>query len=208
MLEHLARGQSPERALRALSRELRMLFVHAYQAWIFNRWLSQRWREPRSIAEAIDGDWIIRIHRNGTLSGADAVPVLPDNRRECQELIERGRARIAGPLVGFGTVPGYGRPGALLDELLRQEGVERRSFETPHTPEISSAGTWRPISLPIPPIGISSPSIASDPTRGGGDRPRFSFRSPEGRVCHGPAPRISEVRSLRRRDRRASNRGY
>ncbi|MGA8513117.1 MAG: tRNA pseudouridine(13) synthase TruD [Thermoplasmata archaeon] len=180
MLDHLARGQSPERALRSLSRELRLLFIHAYQAWLFNRWLSRRFREGIPMTEPVAGDWIIRVHRDGTYSGADAVPVLVDNRPECEDQVSRGRAQIAGPLVGFGTSANRGPPGDLLDALLHEEGIERRSFETPHTPEVASAGTWRPISLPLPPIGVTT-SVSSSPLSGDNlTELNFRFALPKG----------------------------
>ncbi|MFZ1023117.1 MAG: tRNA pseudouridine(13) synthase TruD, partial [Thermoplasmata archaeon] len=180
MLEHLARGQTPERALRSLSRELRLLFVHAYQAWLFNRWLSRRFREGFPMTAPVTGDWIIRVHRDGTYSGADAVPVLADNGPECEDMVKRGRAQIAGPLVGFGTATSEGPPGELLDDLLLEEGIERRSFETPHTPEIASAGTWRPISLPLPPIGVTTAEVSSPTTEQVSSELNFRFALPKG----------------------------
>jgi tRNA pseudouridine13 synthase len=180
MLEHLARGQPPERALRSLSRELRLLFIHAYQAWLFNRWLSRRFREGLPFTEPVTGDWIIRVHRDGTYSGADAVPVLSDNRTECEDQVKRGRAQIAGPLVGFGTGANGGRPGELLEELLHEEGIERRSFATPHTPEIASAGTWRPISLPLPPIGVTTNPVSSPTIDDHQSELKFLFALPKG----------------------------
>jgi tRNA pseudouridine13 synthase len=180
MLDHLARGQSPERALRSLSRELRLLFVHAYQAWLFNRWMSRRFREGLPMTEPVTGDWIIRVHRDGTYSGADAVPVLADNRPECEELVQRGRAQIAGPLVGFGTAANGGSPGELLDALLLEEGIERGSFATPHTPEIASAGTWRPISLPLPPISFAVSGASLLPAAEEAAELNFQFALPKG----------------------------
>ncbi|HTZ62328.1 MAG TPA: tRNA pseudouridine(13) synthase TruD [Thermoplasmata archaeon] len=170
LLEHLARGHPPERAFRALSRDLRTLFVHAYQSWLFNRWVSARHREGAPGNSPEPGDRIVRLARDGTVRGPESVPVGPDNLPECRELVERGRAMVAGPLVGYDTPPSEGGPGATLDRLLEAEAVDRAMFRIPAHPEIASRGAWRPILLPTPPIALAAES----------ERVRFRFALPKG----------------------------
>jgi tRNA pseudouridine13 synthase len=154
LLERLARGQRPEQALRALSRDLRLLFVHAYQSLLFNRWLSRRRAAGLPFDRPVAGDRILRAGRDGTLRGQDAVPVESDNERECAELVARGRALLAGPLVGTDTPLPSGPGGTLLADLLAEESIAPDAFRIPFAPELSSRGTWRPVLLPMPPIGI------------------------------------------------------
>lgn len=167
LLDHLARGHPPARALRALSRELRMLFVHAYQAWLFNRYLTARHAAGLPFLEPVVGDRLLRRARDGTVPGREPVPVGPDNLLEAAEAVRRGSALVAGPLLGFGTPVGDGRPGELLAELLREEGVALDRFRLPATPEIASAGTYRPLLHPLPPISWaaapSAPASGPDP---------------------------------------------
>lgn len=170
LLERLARGDPSERAFRALSRELRTLFVHAFQGLIFNRWLSLRHAAGLPFDRPVEGDRILRLARDGTVRGPDSVPVSTDNLAECEELVGRGRARVAGPLVGFDTPNGSGLPVEQLDRVLREEGVDRGSFRTPASPEVASRGTWRPVAVPTPPL-----SLTVD-----GDRVRFRFALPKG----------------------------
>jgi tRNA pseudouridine13 synthase len=170
LLERLARGQGPERAFRALSRDLRTLFVHAYQAWLFNRWLGLRHGAGIPFDRPMAGDRIVRFSRDGTVRGPDSVPVAEDNLAECGELVARGRAMVAGPLVGFETPGGVDLPAVELDELLRAEGIDRAHFELPAVPELASRGTWRPVLVPLPPVG-TSPSP---------DGVRFRFALPKG----------------------------
>jgi tRNA pseudouridine13 synthase len=156
LLDHLARGQPPERALRALARDLRLLFIHAYQSLLFNRWLTRREAAGLPLRNVVDGDFVLRVGRDGTVPGTDAVPVTASNLEECRDTVARGRARLAGPLVGFETPTTSGVPGEILDGVLREEGVQRSDFEVPGTPELASAGTWRPVWVDLPPIGMSS----------------------------------------------------
>lgn len=180
LLDHLARGQSPDRALRGLSRELRLLFVHAYQAWIFNRWITRRFEQGLSLGEPEEGDMLLRVARDGTVPGTNPIPVGADNLPEALELVRKERARLAGPLVGFETAPSRGRPGELLELLLDEEGVTRKGFELPKAPDLASRGTWRPVQVPTPPIAQST---EVEPTDEGGARGPgiwLSFALPKG----------------------------
>ncbi|MCI4331351.1 MAG: tRNA pseudouridine(13) synthase TruD [Thermoplasmata archaeon] len=182
LLDHLARGHSPERALRALSRELRQLFVHAYQALIFNRWTSDRHAAGISLTEPEAGDWLLRVARDGTLPGTQAVPVEQDNLSEARQMVQKGRARLAGPLVGFETPESVGRPGEILSKILTEEQVTRKAFELPATPEVASRGTWRPVLVPMPPVGCSreDPEPGASVPSGTSDGLWLTFALPKG----------------------------
>ena len=166
MLEHLARGQSSERALRSLARELRLLFVHAYQSWLFNRWLTGRRVRGLPLDRPVPGDWVLRTGRDGTVVGRDAAPVSDANLDEVVETVGRGGARLAGPLVGFDTPALHGPSGEILEEILREEGVSRDAFRLPNVPELASAGSWRPAWVSLPSIELAE---HCDPTRPDGE---------------------------------------
>lgn len=170
LLEHLARGHPPERAFRALSRDLRLLFVHAFQALLFNRWVSRRRAGGLPLDRPVAGDRILRLGRDGTVRSQEAIPVSTDNEHECQELVGRGRALLAGPLVGHETPREAGPVGALLDALLADERVERGMFRLPAAPELASRGAWRPVLLAVPPTGLAP----------GGEAVTFRFALPKG----------------------------
>lgn len=153
LLERIARGDPPDRSFRALSRELRLLFVHAFQAVLFNRWLSRRQAKGIPLDRPVPGDRLLRIGRDGTVRGQDGIPVSTDNETECADLVLRGGALLAGPLVGYETPTIEGPVGEIVEGLLHDEGVERAMFRLPATPEIASGGAWRPALLPVPPVG-------------------------------------------------------
>lgn len=164
LLEHLARGHSPERAIGALSRDLRTLFIHAYQARLFNDFASLRAAEGLSPSEVSVGDHVLRVAADGTVPGSSAVPVSLDNLSECRDLVERGRALVAGPLVGYETPPLTGAVGGRFEALLDREGIARGSFRVPKSPDLSSRGAFRPVGLPLPPIAIAEgPSAPAEP---------------------------------------------
>ena len=171
ILERLARGDPPERAFRALGRELRLLFVHAYQALLFNRWLSRRVAAGLPLGQPTSGDYVLRVGRDGTMRSREGIPVTADNLTECTDLVARGGAWVAGPLVGYETPSSEGSVGALLDGLLEEEGVRREMFRVPACPEVASQGAWRPAVLSVPPVGLAP---------AGADEVTFRFALPKG----------------------------
>ncbi len=170
MLERLARGASPDRAFRALPYELRRLFVHAFQSYLFNRYLTERRSAGLPLDRPVPGDRIARLGRDGTLRSRDAVEVAEENLPECSDLVARGRAYVAGPLLGSAAFPTEGVPGELVARLATEEGIGPRSFDVPVAPELASEGAWRPLLLPVPPLGL----------RAEGDGVWFEFALPKG----------------------------
>ncbi|MCI4348231.1 MAG: tRNA pseudouridine(13) synthase TruD, partial [Thermoplasmata archaeon] len=174
LLDHLARGNSSDRALRALGRPLRTLFVHAYQAHLFNRYLSRRYLAGLSLLRPEAGDWLLRVARDGTVPGRDPVPVLTDNLPESRALVAEGKARLVGPLVGYATPPLAGEGGDLFEALLKEDSITREGFRLPATPDLASSGNWRPFWCAVPTIDIQSEGPASDIAL------RFTFNLPRG----------------------------
>jgi tRNA pseudouridine13 synthase len=170
LLERLARGQSPDRALKALSRELRMLFVHAYQSLLFNRWVSRRVARGIPLDRPIVGDTLLRVGRDGTLVSRPGIPVGSDNLEEANRWVADRGAVLAGPLVGYETPESRGLPGEILESILAEEGVTREAFRLYAHPEVASAGAFRPVRVPMP-------SLALAPVDGG---VLFEFSLPKG----------------------------
>jgi len=156
ILERLAHGDPPARALRALPHELRRLFIHAYQAYLFNRYLTARHAAGLPLGRPVPGDMVIRLGRDGTWRGQDVAAVAEENLPECEELVQRGRAFVAGPLIGTSTELPAGAPTRLLEGLLAEEELSAASFGVPAAPELASEGTWRSLLLPVPPLGLEA----------------------------------------------------
>jgi len=156
ILERLARGDEPARALRALPYELRRLFVHAFQAYLFNRDLSARHDAGAPLDRPEAGDTIVRLGRDGTYRGQDVAAVAEENLPECDELVRRGRALVAGPLVGASTALPPGPSTQRFERLLTEEAVTPLSFSVPAAPELGSEGTWRALLVPLPPLGLEA----------------------------------------------------
>lgn len=144
-----------------------MLFVHAYQALLFNRWLGARRDAGYSADAPIEGDRLLRVGADGTTAAGRPIVVSTDNLTEVRELVARGRALIAGPLVGFETSVDIGPAGELLRAVLEPEHLRPADLKLPHSPEIASAGGWRPAVVATPPIRLV-PVADGEPSPGEG----------------------------------------
>lgn len=154
ILERLARGASASGALRALARELRLLFVHAVQSWMFNVWMTERHAAGLSLTVPEPGDTVLRVAADGTIPSHDAVAVSADNLEEVRATVGRGRARLAGPLPGYATPAPSGPVGELTAKVWATAGVEPGGFRMPTFPELASAGAWRPATIATPLVSL------------------------------------------------------
>jgi len=144
MLKHLA--EKPDDfigAFRRLPIKLRELFPQAYQAYLFNKFLSKRVEDDFSLNKAETGDYavsvessglpMIMMHRlatDGTLAGIN-------------DAIKAGRMRLAIPLIGFRQHPSLGVQGEIEKQMLKEEGVSMENFKIRDMPEISARGELR-----------------------------------------------------------------
>ncbi|AGK60275.1 tRNA pseudouridine synthase, TruD family [Archaeoglobus sulfaticallidus PM70-1] len=147
LLQKLIEENSEEKALLSLPKNLKMMFVHAYQSYVFNRILSDRIAEFKTLREICDEDIVdfIRI-RNGRLTIAGN-PVEVRNRKRIDFLISVGRAVLCLPLPGYKTeVKGWVKD-RLLD-ILAEDDISFEDFRHEHK-EFSSSGEFRSAEIPI-----------------------------------------------------------
>ncbi len=127
-----------------LSQNLKRLFVHAYQSYIFNKILSRRLADGLPLHEAVEGD-VVCFSKDGRpdmsrLQNADGESLAAVNR-----LAERGRAYVTLPLIGYDTAlaESCGQQGSIERKVMKDEGVTPESFLVPENTDLGSPGTRR-----------------------------------------------------------------
>jgi len=130
----LLKSNDPIRALRALPVEVRRLFVEAYQAYIFNRTLSNALMNGYDISRVSDGD-VCFIMYNGRLGDIKVANAHADDN-----------AIVAVPLVGYASRL-KGRFGMLMQDILKDEGISIKDFYIKEMQEVSIEGGFRPAPL-------------------------------------------------------------
>ena len=126
-----------------MPRRLLSLFIHAYQAYIFNKVLSFRLKAGLPLKKAFEGDFISLVDDEG-FSTQQSIKVSLSNVHEANDLIERGRAVLAINIIGFKTRLTAGLQGEIESRVLEEEGLTPKSFILASMPELGSPGAIRP----------------------------------------------------------------
>ncbi|MEM4649195.1 MAG: tRNA pseudouridine(13) synthase TruD [Candidatus Bathyarchaeia archaeon] len=136
MLKHLINHPNDYiGALKRLPSRLRLLFVNAYQSFLFNEVLSRRVLAKLPLNKALEGDWVFE---DSTLAKASK-----DNLKELNKKIDEGKAVLALPVFGYQTKLSNGVQGEIERDILRSECITLKSFYIGPMPEASSAGGFR-----------------------------------------------------------------
>ncbi len=152
MMNHLiAHPDDYTGAFKKLSPKLQAMFLHAYQSYIFNIILSRRIASGLSIHEAYVGDIVCFKNEMGLPDTSRLQKVTKDNLDGINNLINRGRAFVTAPLVGYETQFAEGAPGEIERAVVRELNVEPEGFKVPAMPELSSKGLRREIILSFKP---------------------------------------------------------
>lgn len=146
LLQKLREGKDEEGALLSLPKNLKMMFVHAYQSYIFNLLLSERIAEFESLKKIEDEDTIsfVSFKQNKKryyFFKEDYSIVKSNTKRRIKFLIDKRRVALALPLPGYETkVEGWCKE--KLNEILEKEEVKLKDFKNKYK-EFSSKGSFR-----------------------------------------------------------------
>ena len=167
MMNHLiAHPDDYAGAFMALSPKLREMFLHAYQSYIFNIILSRRIESGMSIHEAYDGDVVCFKNEMSLPDTSRLQKVTRDNLDGINNLINRGRAFVTAPLVGYETQFTEGKPGEIERAVISELNVDLDGFRVPDMPALSSKGLRREIILPFKPeFGVSEDELNTGKTK-------------------------------------------
>ncbi len=158
MLEHLVRHPGDfVGAFRSLPKALRLIYIYAYQSYLFNRILSERIRRELPISEPIEGDIIIPLVRPITTELSRGIYVDKWNLEKARKKVKEGKAFVTGLVPGTSAKIARGVPGEIERKILEEEGVSPKDFVVPKLPELTSDGTRRALSVPVKWLGWSFP---------------------------------------------------
>jgi tRNA pseudouridine13 synthase len=167
MMNHLiAYPEDYTGAFRVLSSKLQEMFLHAYQSYIFNIILSSRIASGLSIHEAYDGDIVCFKNEMGLPDTSRLQRVTKDNQDGINNLINRGRAFVTAPLVGYETMFAEGKPGEIERAVVSELNIDLEGFKVAAMPELSSKGLRREIILSFKPeFSVSEDEINTGRTK-------------------------------------------
>ncbi|HEV8404899.1 MAG TPA: tRNA pseudouridine(13) synthase TruD [Nitrososphaera sp.] len=132
VLTALLAGEDAVSALRAVPITIRRLFVHAYQAYIFNKCLSTAVINNEDLLRPVAGDLCFELEGPATFgriikydpsSGAKMVPAIR--------------------MAGYTFQPGKGRFENITKTILQEEGITAKEFHIKEMQELSQQGGFR-----------------------------------------------------------------
>ncbi len=152
LLQKIREGMNERDALLHLPKNLKLMFVHAYQSYIFNRLLSERIREFGDLKTIDVGDWACYLtYKYGKPTFYDC-SFVGTNKPRVRYLVERRYASLALPLVGYKThLTGWS---SKAKEILAEDNLDLKDFKSDYK-EFSSSGSYRPADMIIEITDIS-----------------------------------------------------
>jgi tRNA pseudouridine13 synthase len=168
MLQHLVK--EPDDfigAFRRLPIKLRELLPQAYQAYLFNKFLSKRIENGFSLNQVEAGDYAVSVERSGLPKPMMHQLANSGTLAEINHAIKAGKMRLAIPLVGFKQHPSLGVQGGIEKQVLEEEDVSMENFKIRDAPEISARGELRTAITPLNDFSIDNISndSANSPKR-------------------------------------------
>jgi tRNA pseudouridine13 synthase len=151
MLNYLAEHPGDfSHAFQVLSVNLRRLFVHAYQSYLFNKILSRRLAAGLPLDKAVEGD-VVCFAESGSPDTDRLQAVTSENLEAVNRLAGRGRAFVTLPLIGFETALAEGAEGEIERSVLGDENVRPEDFQILPNPDLGSRGVRRAALLQVSP---------------------------------------------------------
>lgn len=177
MMHHLV--SDPEDfagAFETIPMNIRKMFVHAYQSYIYNTIVCQRIKKGLPLNQAVVGDIVCFKNKEGLPDSSRTEKVTEDNIDGMNNLVKRKRAFVTAPLVGYDTELASGIPGEIESDVLEKLDVPIEGFKVPAMDKMGSKGLRREILLGVEPHYI----IAEDELNTGKYSVTLDFNLPKG----------------------------
>ena len=129
--------------------KLQTLFIHAYQSFLFNLFLSKRLEQGFSLKNAVAGDFIVNVEKSGLPMARTGKIVDAKNLKQTNNLIKLGKIRVALPLVGTKQKFSAGQMGKIQKDIFEKENITPKTFRVQEIPRISGRGGLRTTITPI-----------------------------------------------------------
>jgi tRNA pseudouridine13 synthase len=150
LLNHLIKKEGDYiGALNALPKNLLMMFVHAYQSYIFNRILSRRIEKGLLDSVPLIGDIVLPMDKNGLPDHKKWIDVTEDNIDKIGKRIKENKAAISGLVLGSDVRFAKGEPGEIEKRVVEEERGLPEDFIIPQMRELSSKGIRRELVSPF-----------------------------------------------------------
>ncbi len=136
-------------SIQSLPLNLQMMFVHAYQSYLFNKMLSERLNRGLPLNEPVVGDVVLPATQDGLPERRKHILVDEENIAKATRRVRDGKGFVSGIIIGAEPRFASGEMGEIERSVIESEGAEPRDFLIPKIPRISSKGLRREILGPL-----------------------------------------------------------
>ncbi len=150
LLGYIAREKKYDNAFSVFPRNLSMLFIHAYQSYLFNKILSARMKLTGSMYSVMEGDLLYSIDSYCNPDKRELIRATKYNIHKLNRLSEEGRIRTVLPLIGYNTEISGGAEGEIESDVMESEMISKKDFDISSSQKLGSSGDYRVMSaIPI-----------------------------------------------------------
>jgi len=150
MVEHIVSSPDDWRgAIGKLPKNLQMMFVHAYQSYLFNKMLSGRMERGLPLNRPVVGDVIIPLDSNRIPQHENPIVTTSNNIDLVTRQVRSGKAFVTISLFGSESRMPDGEMGEIERSVIDHEKISEKDFIVPDLPYCSSKGSRREILCPV-----------------------------------------------------------
>jgi len=150
MLSHLVDNAADfVGAFQRLPIKLQELFIQAYQSYLFNLFLSQRFVQGYALNRAEVGDYVVGVERSGLPLTKISKIVTAETEVVVNEQIKAGRMRVALPIVGARHKLSEGVMGEIEQDILKREKINLEGVQVNPLSIVGGKGGLRTAATPI-----------------------------------------------------------
>jgi len=149
-------------AFKELPKNLLLMFINAYESYLFNKILSERLKRNLPIHRAIVGDLISPVRKN--IIASETIPVKESNIEKVNTQMSKKKAVVTGLLIGNAPVFADGEMGEIEHRVIDSEQIDPRDFIIPEIPFLSSSGSRRSLLALVPSLdwALHSDELSTD----------------------------------------------
>ena len=141
-------------AIDILPPNLQMMFVHAYQSWLFNEMLSLRMDAGMPLNAPVEGDIVIPLDSNKIPQHENPILTTFKNIDLVARQVKAGRAFVTITLFGSDGELAEGEMGEIERKVIEENKLHHEDFVIPGLPRCTSKGSRREILCPLKTIGF------------------------------------------------------
>jgi tRNA pseudouridine13 synthase len=137
-------------ALEHLPKNLTLMFVHAYQGFLFNRILSLRISRGVGMGPVV-GDRVLPVGKDGLPEHGSGIPVTEANLVKMGKRVKEGKGFVSALVIGTDAELAGGVQGEIEREVVEAElgSIDRGRFVIPEIPRLTTKGLRREILSPL-----------------------------------------------------------